>query len=79
METAERRGKTAYWLNISDPQGFHTKASRHDRLTVELPYRDHQGRFVKAKFPMQRVIRSIKDEMAGCNLTRSNIAGILNH
>jgi len=78
LETSEYRGKPLYWFNISDPQTFLARAVDHDRITVTLPYKDGQGRFEKAKFPMKRVLRSIKEALEGCGLERSSLAEILN-
>ena len=68
VDTGENRGKPMYWFSIADPQGFFVKAENHDRLTVTLPYRDDQGRFVRGKFSMRNMRRSIASAMQECGI-----------
>ena len=71
VETGEYRGKPQYWFHIANPQAFLQRAENHDRLTVTLPVRDIHGRFVKDKYQMQNMRRSIAATMRECGITAS--------
>lgn len=74
VDTGEYRGKPMYWFSPLDAPAFAQRMDRHEHITVTLPVRGHQGRYVKAKFPMRNAIRSIGATMRDCGIESARSA-----